>query len=248
MRRVAYITSVLSGLALLSLLPFVLFGYAGQAFVFQFGSWLDIHQAWRSGHLALGWAKLAQFGLGDAHLIVYPPVSLLAGALLSFLLPFRLLPGAFMGAALVGNGLSMYYASRRYLAGRDRLAAAILYMLNPYLLFNSLIRFETAELTAMILLPLLLDSFVESVWLRKNRAVLLLGCLLGLGCYIDIPFIVGVGYVFGLSACVVCFTQRSGRPLMNCLISSANRHRSVCLSARACMVREKMDKCGRPAV
>ena len=244
MRRVAYVTSVLSGLALLSLLPFVLFGYAGQAFVFQFGSWLDIHQAWRSGHLALGWAKLAQFGLGDAHLTVYPP-GLLAGALLSFLLPFRLLPGAFMGAALVGNGVSMYYASRRYLAGRDRLAAAILYMLNPYLLFNSLIRFETAELAAMILLPLLLDSFVESVWLRKNQAVLLLGCLLGVGCYIDIPFIVGVGYVFGLQR--LCGLLHAAiRPSSDEFSEIfRNWHWSGCLSARAGMVREKMDKCGR---
>lgn len=86
-------------LALLPLIPYLLFGYRGQDFLFHLHSWSDLHIAWRSGSYYPGWATHANYTLGDPRFLYYPPVSFLLGAALSACLLW-LSPVAYIGSLL----------------------------------------------------------------------------------------------------------------------------------------------------
>jgi len=209
----------IAALALVPVLAYAAFGYAGHDFDFHVSSWLELHNSWRAGHLAPGWASLANYRLGDPHLGMYPPVSLIAGGLLALLLPLRLAPAAFVWIALTLSGLSMYYACRRFVEQQTRLIAAALYMLSPYLVMTALVRYAAGELLVQAWLPLILLWFYATVWRKDKRALLLLGSLLGLSWLTNIPESIVMLYALTIVACAIAVAQRSLVPLTRVLLA-----------------------------
>ena len=231
--------AVLILIAVAAVLPFA-FGYGRQDFVFHVQSWLGTRDAWLSGHLLPEWAAAASFNLGDPHLGLYPPLSILLGAFLTLILPIAIAPAAFVWLAILGCGLSMYRATRAFLPTQDRLAAAILYMLNPYVLANAWVRFAAAELLLQALLPLILLAayklisppvrapFIatshrgESVQPSEVlRHIPLLAALLALGWLTNFPGSIVLFYGLSILAVLTALHGRSIRPAVNIAASEA---------------------------
>lgn len=222
-QRTASCVAILLALALIPVIPYAVLGYTGQDLPFHVCSWLDLRDGWVNGHLNPGWSAAANYGRGDPHLSFYPPVSYFFGACLALLLPLKLVPAAFAWAALALSGLSMYAASKPFVAQRDRLTAAILYMLGPYTITTSLVRFAAAELLVQAWLPLITLYFYQAIWTstasahgshqRSRKALLLLSLLLGLSWITNIPASIVLLYSFAIAAALCGFLQRSVDPL-----------------------------------
>jgi hypothetical protein len=223
--------AILLALALVPVIPYLLLGYTGQDLLFHVSSWLDLRDGWLSGRLNPGWSDAAKYGRGDPHLTIYPPVSYFLGALLTLILPLRIAPAAFAWIALVISGLSMYAASKAFVAERDRLPAAILYMLGPYTVTVSLIRFAAAELLVQAWLPLIALFFYKAVWNpaaerprsrpASRRPIVLLGLLLGLSWLTNIPASIVLLYSLGAAAVVGAILRRSVLPLLRLALAEA---------------------------
>lgn len=216
--------AILLALALVPVIPYLLLGYTGQDLPFHVSSWLDLRDGWLSGRLNPGWSGAAKYGRGDPHLTIYPPVSYILGALLTLILPLRIAPAAFAWIALVSSGLSMYAASKAFVAERDRLPAAILYMLGPYTVTVSLVRFAAAELLVQAWLPLITLFFYKAVWTPaaelpgshppNRRPMVFLGLLLGLSWITNVPASIVLLYSLGAAAVVCAILRRSVVPLL----------------------------------
>jgi hypothetical protein len=224
-RKAAVLIVVLiAALALVPLVPFAVFGYAGQDFEFHVTSWLALRDAWLAGHFAPMWDARANFGLGDAHLSLYPVGSTYVGGLVALFVPLRLAPAVFVWMAITLSGLAMFAASREFLAQRDRLIAAALYMFSPYLLTSALVRFAAGELLVQAALPLILLQFYRLLWPAPNRSarpMLLLALLLGASWFTNVPESVVLLYCLLLAAAVVSARQRSLAPLARFLLAEA---------------------------
>ena len=214
-------------LAFVPVLPYAALGYAGQDLPFHVCSWLDLRNGWLTGHLAPGWSAAANFGLGDPHLTFYPPVSYVLGALLTLLLPLNLAPAGFAWIALFLSGSTMYAASRRFVADDDRLPAALLYMLGPYMITTSLVRFAAAELLVQAWLPLIAVCFYDVMTAANteegrrssSRSLILLALLLGLSWVTNIPASIVLLYSLATAAVFSAFLQRSVRPVLRLIIA-----------------------------
>ncbi len=234
--------ATLALLAIIPLIPCALFGYAGQDLPFHLSSWLDLRDAWLTGRLTPGWSPAANLGLGDPHLTLYPPFSLYLGGLLTLLLPLRLAPAAFLYLCALVGGIAMHLAGRHLLRDRDRLPAAALCMLSPYLIATALVRFAAAELLVMAWLPLLLLCLHQTLWPTPpttptpdpsadhaeapadpspRRPILLLALLLALTWITDIPAAILLLYAFAAAALACAWLQRSFRPLLRLALAEA---------------------------
>jgi hypothetical protein len=209
--------ALIAALALVPVIPYAIWGYAGQDFEYHVTSWMGLRSAWLSGHLLPMWDPRANFGMGDTHLGMYPPGAMYAGALLSLLMPLRLVPAVFVWLATALSGATMYWASRDFVAQRDRLAAAALYMLSPYLITTALVRFAAGELLVQVLLPLILLYFYRVVWLDDRRALGLLAVLLGLSALTNVPESVALLYLMTIVAAICCWIQRAVGPMLRVL-------------------------------
>jgi hypothetical protein len=146
-----------AGVALCVLLPFFRFGIpSGHDFEFHFNSWIEVLNHWKQGVIYPHWAALAHYGYGEARFIFYPPTSWTLGAALGAILPWKLVPAAYIWIALTLSGCSMYVLARRWLTPSDAIFAAVFYAANPYHLVIVYWRSAMAELLASAYLPLLL--------------------------------------------------------------------------------------------
>lgn len=203
-------------LALLPLLLILRTGYPAEFYDFNFHvtSWFELHQAWAAHEWRLGWAQWAQYGFGEPRFCFYPPLSFLVGAGLSFLMPFRAVPAVVIWLVLVLSAWSMYKAGESILAPEHRLSAAILYMLNPYLLCTLVRRFAYAEAWVEALLPLTFLYFFQAVSERRPRAAGLAALLLAAGWLTDIPEAIVIFYGFCFLAVVLAVYRKSIRPVV----------------------------------
>lgn len=128
---------------------------SGHDFQFHMASWLDVSGQWRDGILYPRWAEWANFGFGEPRFIFYPPASWMLGAGLGSILPWRMVPGAFIWIALVLNGCTMWKLARLSLTPAQAAAAALICAVNPYQLIIVYYRSDFAELLANALFPLL---------------------------------------------------------------------------------------------
>ena len=204
----------IAALALLPIIPYVIYGYAGQDFEYHVTAWLGLRTAWMAGHLTPMWDPRANFGLGDIHLGMYPPGAMYFGGLLAMLMPLRFVPAFFVWIVAALSGGAMYWASRDFVVERDRLAAAALYMLSPYLVTTALVRFAAGELLVQMLLPLILLFFYRVVWLHDTRSVMLLGAVLGVSWFTNVPESVALFYLLLIVAAIFGAMQRSVLPVM----------------------------------
>jgi hypothetical protein len=192
---------------------FILGNASGHDFQFHLASWLDVAGQWHEGIFFPRWAEWANWGYGEPRFIFYPPGSWMLGATLGFLLPWRMVPGAFIWLALLLAGFSMWRFAREWLTPRETAAAAVLYAVNPYHLIIVYYRSDFAELLASALLPLALCGAVRL--LRDGwRALQFLAVPFALIWLANAPAAVLATYALMLLFFVASILQRSIRPLL----------------------------------
>src|SRR5215470_9920654 len=118
-------------------------------------SWMDVLGQWKEGIVYPRWAALAHWGYGEARFLFYPPASWLLGAALGTVLPWKLVPGAYVFVTLWLAGMAMYCLVQEWVPAREALFAAVFYAVNPYHVVIIYWRSAFAELLAASLLPLL---------------------------------------------------------------------------------------------
>jgi 6-pyruvoyl-tetrahydropterin synthase related domain len=150
--------------ALLFVLPFAWKGNpSGHDFEFHLSSWMEVAHQWSQGIAYPRWAALAHFGYGEARFIFYPPLSWMLGAALGTMMPWTFTPAVYVGVALSIGGFCMYRLAREWLPQRDAIAAAVLYVANPYHVVVVYWRSAYAELLADAFFPLLF------LWVLRSR-------------------------------------------------------------------------------
>ncbi len=122
---------------------------------------MDVARQWQMGVVFPRWAALANYGYGEPRFIFYPPISWCLGAALGLLLPWKMVPGAFIFFSLVLAGLSMHRLARGRMSPEAALAAAVIYAVNPYFLVIAYLRSDFAELLAAAIFPLAVHYLLE---------------------------------------------------------------------------------------
>jgi hypothetical protein len=145
----------------LVVLPLLLHGCScGQDQVFHLQSWLDAAQQLRHLHYP-HWATTAAWNAGEPRFVFYPPLSWLLGALLTMLFPIAACPAIFILLATLTSGLTFHRLARDFVSPNAALLAAVVYLANPYMLFNAFERSAYAELLAAAWIPLLLRALLR---------------------------------------------------------------------------------------
>lgn len=218
------LVAIISAIAFLALLPVVflfLSGYGGHDFVLHVPTWMDLSDLWRAGQFSPGWAPGASFRFGEPAFCYYPPVSLAAGAGLTLLLPLLLVPAAFVWLTFTLSGVSMYFASRDFVAPANRWKAAVLYMASPYLITTSLVRFAAAEALTLAWLPLLILFFHRTVTSGKLRDTICLGGFLALTWITNVPASIVLFYTLGAVAILHAIRRKSLQPAIAMLLANS---------------------------
>ena len=201
----------LTGLAVV--VPFLHFGIpSGHDFEFHFHSWLEAADAWRNGLMYPHWAALEHYDYGEARFIFYPPLSWSLGSALGFVLPWKLVPAAYIWIALTLSGASMFLLARQWFSRADALFAAAFYAANPYHLVIVYWRSAFAELLAAAYLPLLVLFALQSEEGRA-RVIAPLSLILAAGWLTNIPSAVMMNYSVALLLLWIAIRNRSFRVL-----------------------------------
>ena len=216
----------LSGLPLLIIvsaafamvLPFCFLGIpSGHDFEFHLNSWIEVLNQWRQGVVYPRWAALAHHGYGEPRFIFYPPASWILGAALGAVLPWKVVPAAYVWLALTLSGCSMFLLARRWLSRQDAIFAAALYVANPYYVVIVYWRSAFAELLAAAVLPLLL-LFMLKMEERDWKAIVPLALIVAAVGLTNAPAAVMVNYSIALLAVVFAVRRRSPKV---CLYTAA---------------------------
>jgi 6-pyruvoyl-tetrahydropterin synthase related domain len=202
-------------------MSFLFLGIAsGHDFEFHMNSWMEVLSQWKQGILIPRWAALAHYGYGEARFIFYPPFSWMLGAFLGAILPWRLVPGAYIWIVLALSGCSMFLLARRWFTTRDAVFAAVLYAANPYHLVIVYWRSAFAELLASALLPVLLLSIVRLEG-SVRKSVIPLGLIIAAGWFTNVPAAVMVNYSLALLVAAFAILERSPRVLFRGFMAAA---------------------------
>lgn len=201
-------TLVIAFAAFCVLTPWFHYGIpSGHDFEFHFNSWVEVLDHWKQGVAYPHWAAWAHYGYGEARFVFYPPASWTLGGILSAILPWRIVPGAFVWTALTLAGLSMFAAAKNWLPPGSALFAAILYALNPYHLIIVYWRSAFAELLAAVYLPLLFLCVIR-LEERGQRMIAPIALLLAAGWLTNIPSAVMMHYMLGALAIWIAVSSR----------------------------------------
>ncbi|MGA8870059.1 MAG: 6-pyruvoyl-tetrahydropterin synthase-related protein [Candidatus Acidiferrales bacterium] len=198
--------------AVIAPMPF-LGNASGHDFQFHVASWMETARQWHEGILYPRWAEWANWGFGEPRFIFYPPASWMIGAAMGLVLPWRIVPGAFIWLALIAAGMAMWKLAREWLDGPQAAIAAVLYAVNPYQLILVYYRSDFAELLAEALFPLLLWGAVR-ISRGEWRKVPWLAAIFAVIWISNAPAAVMATYSLALAIAVGCVVRRSFRPLI----------------------------------
>ncbi len=194
--------------------PMLFLGNAsGHDFQPHVAGWIEAAAQWRQGIFFPRWAEWANSGFGEPRFIFYPPASWIFGAALGSLLPWRMVPGAFVWLTLVVAGMSMLKFAREWLPPTQAIAAAILFAANPYHIALIYYRCDFAELLASAIFPLMLCGafgILRDGW----RRIPLLAFAFALIWLANAPAAVVATYSLSLILVTACLVSRSIRPLV----------------------------------
>ncbi len=141
--------------ALLVVLPLLVQGPScGHDFDFHLLSWLEAAQQLAHGGYP-HWAFTPALNAGEPRFLFYPPLSWMLGAVLGLVLPWKLATTAFTWVTLTLCGFTARRLARGYTGEGAAMVAAVVYMVNPYMLFNAYERTAYGELLASAWMPLL---------------------------------------------------------------------------------------------
>ena len=221
--RVAF--PVVSMTALFVVLPFLYYGIpSGHDFEFHMNSWIDVVDHWKQGVIYPHWNAMAHYGYGEARFVFYPPLSWTLGALLGLVLPWKLVPAAYIWIVLTLAGCSMFMLARRYLPGHAAIWAAAFYAANPYHLVIVYWRSAFAELLAAVWLPLLMLLILE-LEESRSRTIAPLALVLATGWLTNLPSAVMMNYSLVVLALCVAAWRKSWMVLVYagaaCLLGAA---------------------------
>jgi len=186
---------------------------SGHDFEFHVNSWMEVASQWRHGILYPRWAAMANYGYGEPRFIFYPPASWILGAALGSILPWWLVPIAYVWIVLTAAGWSMFVLARNFLSGKHAAFAAVLYAVNPYHLVIVYWRSAFAELMAAIWLPLLL-LWVLRLESEGRKAMLFLAMAMAAVWLTNAPSAVMANYSLVLLVGTVAVLRRSPRLLL----------------------------------
>ena len=149
--------AILFAAAIIAIAPLLVRGAArGGDFGFHFISWIDARQSILMGVLSPHWAYSPNFGAGEPRFLFYPPLSILAGALLGMVFPWSFVPLLFSILLLAATGLAVRALARETLPDGPATLAGCAAIFLGYPLFNLYKRCDYAEMLAAALIPLLL--------------------------------------------------------------------------------------------
>ena len=202
------------GAALAAVIPFFFLGNAsGHDFEFHLASWMEVARQWREGVIYPRWAALANWGFGEPRFIFYPPASWMLGAALSFILPWSMVPGAFIWVALTISGVSMFTLAKEWLPTQDAMGAGVLFALNPYHLVIVYWRSDFAELLASAFIPLAV-LFATRAAIRPWQALVPLALVTAAVWLSNAPAAVVVTYSIVLMLVTIAVHERRLQPLL----------------------------------
>jgi hypothetical protein len=209
---VAVLLSAVVGLLIVS--PFLVKGNAsGHDFEFHLWSWMDAAHSWHAGVWFPRWAEQANWNYGEPRFVFYPPVSWMLGAALSLVLPWKMVPGAFIVVALTLAGVTMFRLAREYLPAADSVVAGALFAANPYHMVVVYWRSAFAELLVSALFPLVV-LYALRLPRQRWRAVAPLALVFGLIWLTNVPGALMTSYALALLLAVIAWQERSARPLL----------------------------------
>ncbi|MGD0445402.1 MAG: hypothetical protein ABSA39_15815 [Edaphobacter sp.] len=148
--------------ALIAILPLLANGCScGHDFDFHLLNWMEAARQFAHGNLHPHWAYTAAWNAGEPRFVFYPPLSWTIGAILGLIFPWTWTPIAYTWLALTASGLSLYYLASEFTPPPAATVAAVLYTVNPYMLFTAYERTAYAELLAAAWIPLLLHAILR---------------------------------------------------------------------------------------
>ena len=195
-------------------LPFFFLGIpSGHDFEFHLNSWMDVLSQWKQGIVYPRWADLAHYGYGEARFVFYPPASWMLGAALGAVLPWKLVPGAYVVIVLTLSGCSMFLLARRWLDYPEAIFTAAVYAANPYHLVIVYWRSAFAELLAAAWLPLFLLCVLR-LDEDGRKGIVPLGLLMGAVWLTNAPSALMVNYALVFLVVLMVIARRSPRLLL----------------------------------
>jgi hypothetical protein len=186
---------------------------SGHDLDFHVDSWMDVTGQWREGIIYPRWAEWANWGFGEPRFIFYPPISWIGGAALGSVMPWRMVPGAFIWVALVLAGMSMWVLTREWLPPAQAVVAALLYAVNPYNLVIVYYRSDFAELLGCAAFPLLIWGVLRAIAGEWGRVPSLAAIFAAIW-LTNAPAAVIATYSLALIILVGCVARKSLRPLL----------------------------------
>jgi hypothetical protein len=193
--------------AVIAVLPLLLHGPSyGHDFNFHLLNWMEVARQFSHGTLYPHWAYSPAYNAGEPRFVFYPPLSWTIGALIGLVLThlprlsaeaaWNAVPIVFTWICLTLSGFSMYRAARAFATETPAVIGAVLYMVNPYMLFTAYERSAYAELLSAAWIPLLLLAVLSPevkatriaipialLWLTNAPAAVI-------GCYATVTFVI----------------------------------------------------------
>ncbi len=158
--RLPYILIPLA--AFFAIIPLLINGCScGHDLDFHLLNWMEAARQFTHGNLHPHWAYTPAYNAGEPRFVFYPPLSWTIGAILGLIFPWTWTPILYTWLALTAAGLSLHYLARSFTTPTAATLAAVLYTVNPYMLFTAYERTAFAELLAAAWIPLLLHAILR---------------------------------------------------------------------------------------